>query len=273
MTTELTIPPEQTPGVAVPFRQKEATLNGEDRYSGDSAIQDALDDAATGDAIIVGPGTYADNVTVSTDNVTIIGAGRGTLVDGGTGGDAILVSGASDVTVQNLAVQTTSGGGNSNDGIRINNAGGVACNRTSVITVWAEESDQHGIHHSSGKDCTFVNIRSTGADGMGLNINGGVGAIVTAVTARQNGGNGIKIGPGKSMLYGAIAVGNSSGDGVKATQNNQIITHVKADNNNNGVVLTGTDQIVDDCQLINNTTTNLDTSSATTPVTGENITA
>ena len=82
-----------------------------------STIQDAVDAANPGDTILVRPGLYDENVSIDTDNLTVLGSCQAknmpfefqddptqmTLVDGGTDGNVFDIS-ASDVR---LACLTT----------------------------------------------------------------------------------------------------------------------------------------------------------------------
>jgi len=63
-----------------------------------SSVQTAVDNA-TG-WVFVGPGTFNENVTISTQGLTLEGCGYDTLIDGGTIGSAITLS-AADITVKN----------------------------------------------------------------------------------------------------------------------------------------------------------------------------
>ncbi len=46
-------------------------------------IQDAVDDAATGDLVLIGPGVYNESVTVTTSYITLRGTDRNkVIIDG-----------------------------------------------------------------------------------------------------------------------------------------------------------------------------------------------
>jgi nitrous oxidase accessory protein len=75
-------------------------------------IQSAIDNANDGDTILVWPGTYSENIVVSTSHVRLRAAGEGVVLDGSAlNGIGILVRGASaalpivDVEVSNFEVQ------------------------------------------------------------------------------------------------------------------------------------------------------------------------
>ncbi|MBD8079964.1 right-handed parallel beta-helix repeat-containing protein [Cellulosimicrobium arenosum] len=69
-------------------------------------IQEAVDQAADGDVVVVGPGTYTESVQIRTPNLTLRGTDRnGVVIDGGqVRGNGIVVT-APGVTVENLTVR------------------------------------------------------------------------------------------------------------------------------------------------------------------------
>jgi hypothetical protein len=81
-------------------------------------IQAAVNAASAGDVILIAPGEYDEDVTISTAQLTIVGAGprhsvRVTGIATGSGGTAtaMTVAGASDVNLLNLNLEGRAGGG------------------------------------------------------------------------------------------------------------------------------------------------------------------
>lgn len=81
-------------------------------------IQAAVNVAAAGDVILIAPGEYNEDVTVSTAQLTLVGAGprhsvRVTGIATGSGGTAtaLTVAGVSEVNLINLNLEGRSGGG------------------------------------------------------------------------------------------------------------------------------------------------------------------
>ena len=111
-------------------------------WHGDDAV-DAAANAKVG-RVAFRQGTYP-SFNADQQGMFISGAGRRTIIDGATTDDAIDAS-AADVTISDLAVQTTAGGGNAFDGIEV--------------------SARVNIHNVIGiaSDNVFINITGTGDD-------------------------------------------------------------------------------------------------------------
>ena len=68
-------------------------------------------EAAGGGVVMVGPGTYNENVLIDSDNVSLIGAGWGcTTINGAAAGYAVKIA-ADHCRVEGFTVNTTAGGG------------------------------------------------------------------------------------------------------------------------------------------------------------------
>lgn len=98
-------------GVLIPPNGK---LHLVDAGGPDTLIQTAVDTAVEGDVILIAPGEYDEDVTVSTGQLTLIGAGprhsvRVTGVALGTS-TAMTLDGVSDVGLYNLNLEGRSGG-------------------------------------------------------------------------------------------------------------------------------------------------------------------
>jgi len=124
-----------------------ATLSVPDDYA---TIQEAVDAAAAGDLILVGPGTYAEAVTVETDELTIRGLDRNEVIlDGGFELDnGIRVVGADGVAVENMTARNYTNNGffwTESEGYR---ASYVTTYRIGDYGVYAFDSTQGLIEHS-----------------------------------------------------------------------------------------------------------------------------
>ena len=89
-----------------------------------TTIQAAVNAAITGDAIQVNAGTYYENIVVSTDELTIFGAGKATtIINGSKSGDVVNIT-ADDVTISGFTVE---GSGNATFPILDSTAWSMMC--------------------------------------------------------------------------------------------------------------------------------------------------
>lgn len=113
-TTDATPPPTEPPATGAPATTEPVGADGVRRVPDDyPTIQAAVDAAAPGDLVLIGPGVYVEAVDVVTDELTIRGTDRDTVVlDGELELDnGIRVLGADGVAVENLTARnyTTNG--------------------------------------------------------------------------------------------------------------------------------------------------------------------
>lgn len=123
-------------------------------------IAHALAVAGAGAMIRVGEGTFAitDPLTIPQNNITLEGAGRGTFIDGdglATGEHAIVISAKTNVTIRNLAIQTSAGVGNTCHCVFIEDG----ANGTVIDGVTIVDSDSDGIH-MEGTNTTDITIKN-----------------------------------------------------------------------------------------------------------------
>ncbi len=82
------------------------------------SIQLAIDNAASGDTVVVGAGTYTENITLRSD-VNVVGAGKGLTILQGTGtGDVVTANGVTNAEFSGFTVRN-SGTGTLDAGIRV----------------------------------------------------------------------------------------------------------------------------------------------------------
>jgi hypothetical protein len=103
-----------------------------------ATVQAALDDLGGDGFVYVPPGTYAEAVTISDNNVLLFGAGRSSYINGGTTSHAIAVSGDTCI-VRDLRVSTTGGSGNVYHGVYTTGLDII------VENVYVSASDYRGI--------------------------------------------------------------------------------------------------------------------------------
>jgi pectin methylesterase-like acyl-CoA thioesterase len=103
-----------------------------------ATIQAAIDELAGDGFVYVPAGTWSEALTISDNNVELFGAGWASIIDGGTTGTAVLVSGDGCV-IRDLQVATTAAGTNTYDGVK------TTGDDVTVVNVYVSASDQHGL--------------------------------------------------------------------------------------------------------------------------------
>lgn len=211
-----------------------------------STIQDAIDNADKW--VLVGPGTYNENITITTDDFSVIGSSGASVINGGTG-HAIRVE-ANNVNIESLSVSTTGGGGNTahcismydaeyctiqsinildsdSDGVRVDGSGTVAGNSIGNIKTTQNGIDGTLVSVPNGIS-TYVGvilgifcdkvIDDTGS-GNTFNVYQGVVGVGSSTEHVRLGGGAILLG--MSVLSGIapgdpddVVVDGSGGDGV-----------------------------------------------------------
>ncbi|MDP3992099.1 MAG: ice-binding family protein [Nanoarchaeota archaeon] len=133
-------------------------------------IQDAIDDAISGDTIVVTAGTYDESVTINKP-LTVIGAGATTIIQPALDSDGITIT-ADNVLIKDLKI-TTSNSGTSvpatpNIAIAIEDTDGVEINNVVVETtgneamgIWVGGSS-NGLGPSSGLTITGTTVTIAG---------------------------------------------------------------------------------------------------------------
>lgn len=196
------------------------------------------------DWIFIGVGTFSESVTVDTSGLDINGAGRGSLVDGGSS-DAFVIN-AANVSIEDIAVQTTAGDGNNVDGISTD----TNADTVTVRNVWVIDSDQHGVALTNGTDHS-----------------------VSEVIVEASDDDGIRVSGDDSQVRDNRVLGTDSGHGINGSGNDQIITDNRvAGAGDDGINISGTDQILTENRVSGSANDDIDDSSATTPATSTNIT-
>lgn len=232
--------PRSAGGSAVPRGLANAVSAGEvlaDNGQIYNSVQTAVDNSSGW--VFVGPGTFSENVTISTAGLTIEGTGYGTYIDGGSG-HAIRVS-ESDVTVRNLRVSTTAGGGNSFRPIY----GDSAAVSMTVENVTIVESDDAGIF-AAGTDTIIKGCRGGNVDGNLIRIEA-ARCIVTDCIADSNVSVNFiyqNSGTDDSIIANNVSDGVQN-IGIRTDGNDTIIIGNRVLNSGNeGVATQGTDGII-----------------------------
>lgn len=174
-----------------------------------STIQGAVDDLAGDGWVYIPDGTYSENVVVDEADVMLWGESWNVIVDGGTSGHAINMSGARGV-IFNLQAKTTAGSGNNYEPIRI----GANC---LCIFCWSSQSDRYGIlAGSAGGIVAYCLVES--ADGSGLRLNARAHAICNEIISP--GAHGISVASGgDDSIMAENYISGAGDDGIQINAN------------------------------------------------------
>jgi len=210
---------------------KEGKALADDGNTYDS-VQDAVD--ASSSYVKVGPGTFNEDISINSSDLTLCGCGRSTVINGGDS-TAITVNGA-NVTIDSIAVQT-------NDA---ENAEGIAGNSNSLY---------------------ILNSYIISAGEIAINFGGGDDGIVHNVTVEDcatfasDSYDGIVLSSGDRFTVSNVTMLNSSQntrDGIDGNgTHDAVITACYVQNCTRGGILVDNDSIV-----IGNTVNNCSLASA-----------
>ncbi|GAI41370.1 unnamed protein product, partial [marine sediment metagenome] len=174
-----------------------------DGTADDVEINAALTTASiSGGTVILLEGTYtlADSIVFPGNNLVLKGQGRATFLDGDgldTTEHAISLTGRTNCTIRDLAVQTADAGGNTIHCIFLDDG----CNYAHIENVTIVDSDTDGIHieGTNTTDITIENCSIEGADDYGIYVD--MDALNTLLrlrivnnTIQSAGGDGIATG-------------------------------------------------------------------------------
>ena len=215
--------------------------------SGDHThIQQAIDNAAEGDTVLVKAGTYNETVTIG-KSIDLIGAGSGnTTIDGGNKGDVLRID-SDSVNVSGLTI-TGSGEADGDVGIELN---GVVHCRIEDCTVL---SNLDGISLRNGSKYNILlgnSMVRNSLNAVWLYVDAGGHNVIRSNTMKEN-------GKGSSSDYPAVWMGtddnevtgnlifNNGGSGIYLYQSsdNIIVNNTLNENEYRGISLRSSDDNV-----------------------------
>lgn len=226
-----------------------------------------------GGTVMIGAGTFTENLVVS-KNLTLDGAGRtSTILDGGGGGSVVSVGGGLTVSISELTIQNgnaSSGGGISNYGALTLTDVKVANNQATIFG--------GGIYHASTTEKLLISISTleqnqatgSGSGGGGIYAFGTVtisDSILDQNTALAEGG-GIALYGVDSLLdmtnstvsNNSTSENNSQGGGISTAQGSATIygstitgNSVSGTNSSGGGISTDTDMTLQFSEVSGNT--------------------
>lgn len=276
------IPPD-IPGFSIPYQEGEAVLNGTTDFS---SVQDAVDHASEGDTILIGPGTFSA-VLVETADLTFIGSGPGTIIDGGSNGVAFDIN-ANNVTVIQVSARTDTGvAGQNLYPFRVrNNISGVVLqlcrvidgddnafriigDETKLIGCVVEANDGQGFNFTgSSRGCAAIGcVVQSGVSSIGIRLDGERGAAI-GCSVTGVGSTGIDVNDPSATVDGNV-IDSTFGDGiaVRSESTNAIVMAnvvTNWDTGNNGNVAIDTTDAPAGAILIGNNPPGENNADATT---------
>jgi len=213
-------------------------------------IQEAIDNATSGDVVLVKSGVYYEKIVVNTPNLTVIGEGNQVVfIDGGGDGPVVRIS-AKDVTFMNFTIKR----GGSKPGVEISGEVyfssnevlqsqiGIYVSSKSVVVNNSVFGCGQGVllHYCSG---VVVDANVLSGNTVGIALNGAVNNTVVnnTVTKSLQGGHGITLGSSSfnNWIYGNLVWNNSHGLWLSgSSQENLVVGNTIAKNNIIGIELT-----------------------------------
>lgn len=204
--------------------------------------------------VFVPPGTFTENIVVDTQNITIVGSGRSTLVDGQTNGEAITIS-QSDVTIRNLSAKTTDNNNGTNSAIQLTSGSASDC---TISGINIRESDKGGITDvDNNPNCVYLNNNIETSFGTAIEpdsdrgiVSGNIiGTVTNQVLILQNegpaqdcvvsnnvaesfGGDGFRASGGADSIFIANSALSGTGDGLDIFTPNVIVANNRANSLN-----------------------------------------
>ncbi len=192
--------PEAPPGAAAQVFVAAGCDGDGSREKPFGRVQQGVEAASKGAAVLVTPGSYAENVRITTDDVWLIGSSDGADADAAgiiiqaPQPHAVTVDGALGVTLRGLHIVDAAGSGVWVSG------GGATLEGSRVEGTTAPEAAPfgYGVLASSGADLMLKTSVVSGSAGVGVLVSGAHGIIIQ----NQITGNGA----------GGVRVESSSGD-------------------------------------------------------------
>ena len=225
--------------------------NGPNNYT---RIQDAIDNASSGDTVFVYNGTYHENIIVY-KSINLLGEDKNnTIIDGGRD-DAIVDVSADWVNISGFTIQNSSSGwykagiflsSSSNyntikGNTLINNYYGIwihiSSNNTLINNTFSNNNGDYGVYLDCSNNNTLITNTANNNAGGGFRLTLSNGNTLISNTARKhNSSFGIYIhSSNNNILTDNILANNNCGIELDESSNNNILTNNTAMNNNYGI--------------------------------------
>ncbi|WP_410509735.1 NosD domain-containing protein [Methanosarcina hadiensis] len=196
-----------------------------------TTIQDAVNNAAPGNTIIVYPGTYNEIVDINVANLSILsysGNPEDTIVRHIGSGHNFGIS-ASNVTISgfNITGKNSTGiymSGVSGVNISNNKLSGIGCgvqvessNSCILVNNTVNDSDQYGFYLQSSRNCTLDNNAVSNTASHGIYLLAAGYCNLTSNTVSDTGSDGVQFSSSNNCTMANNTITNISGNGIYAT--------------------------------------------------------
>jgi hypothetical protein len=207
--------PRSTSGSLVPQGLADVVSQGEvlaDNGEIYTSVQTAVDNS-TG-FVFIGPGTFNESVTISTQGLTLQGSGHDTLIDGGASDNALIVN-AANLKVSDISLQTANGG-------------------TTCLTT-----------NTDADTITVENVKILNSGGNGMSLNHGEGHMIRNCVVVSTNFIGIRIESDNVIVTGCI-IRNCGSNGIITEDFGSVIlsNNLIEDTSNFGILTRNDDHII-----------------------------
>lgn len=226
-----------------------------------ATVQHGLDEAASGDTILLTAGTYAENVAINKD---VVLQGADAMLDGNLAGRTVTVEGGLTVVLRDVAVingRSSHGAGIYNNGSRLtlervivsNNQTDAGANGT-LETLGGQGGNGAGLYSEGGSVIvrdSAIDKNQTGAggtgqgsnsggDGGGIFIQNGTLTIASSTISNNQTGSGGSSGTGNFGQFGGFGGFAGDGAGIYALDSTVTLTNSTVSGNQTGNGSSGT---------------------------------
>ena len=196
----------------------------------EAPIQDAVNNASSGDTICVKAGNYAGNVDLRTVHLTLAGEGADVVNVTAAGSDDYVFKVTADyVNISGFNVT----GATKNFGIYLSGA-----NHCNISDNTASNNEHHGIYLKSSSDNILLNNTASNNEHHGIELRSSSNNTLTGNTANSNYYDGIYLdSSSNNILLNNTASNNDYGIELYDSSNNTITGNTVSNNNGYGIYL------------------------------------
>ncbi|MCG2826452.1 MAG: right-handed parallel beta-helix repeat-containing protein [Thermoplasmatales archaeon] len=232
------------PWLTEPWEEVTGPVHNLDKDTYYDTIQEAIDDANTGDTIEVSDGTYYENIVID-KTLTLIGEDRNnTIIDGSGAGDVVYIS-ADWVNVSELTVKNATYRYGYGIKIKASNSTISTCN---IL------DNGVGIYLNYSSYNKILNCNISNDPGLGLWLDHSSNNLVENCILPNNGG-GIEVSHSSSnnLIVNCTLMGGSNGIRLYSSSNNTTITNcIISDGGTAVTIWYSSNNTVTNCNLSNN---------------------